>query len=98
MKPFDNPYTAYAADLARFADLARIAVRFTLVEKSDESAVVGLLGSTRYKDLNDTQLRQIAHFYGMEPDPHEYLTSYPIELNETMYTGFIRFTAKGEIK
>ena len=93
MKPTATPgFTVYAADLAR------IAGRFTLVAKSDESTVVGLLGSARYEDLNDTQLQHIAHFYGMEPDPHEFLATYPVERNETMYTGFIRFNKKGETK
>jgi hypothetical protein len=93
MKSTATPgFTAYAADLAR------IAGRFTLISKSDESTVVGLFGSARYEDLNDTQLRHIAHFYGMEPDPHEYLTSYPVERNESSYTGFIRFKKKGETK
>lgn len=82
----------------RTTDLARIAGRFTLVAKSDESTVVGLLGSARYEDLNNTQLRHIAHFYGMTPDPHEFLATYPVERNETMYTGFIRFNKKGETK
>ena len=93
MKSTATPgFTTYAADLAR------IAGRFTLVAKSDESTVVGLLGSARYEDLNATQLRHIAHFYGMTPDTHEFLATYPVERNETVYTGFIRFKKKGETK
>ena len=93
MKSTATPgFTTYAAALAR------IAGRFRLVAKTDDHVIVGLIGSARYEDLNDTQLRHIAHFYGMTPHPHEYLTSYPVERNESMYTGFIRFTKKGETK
>lgn len=64
MKPTATPgFTAYARDLAE------IAGRFTLVAKSDESVVVGLIGKCRYADLNETQLRHIAEFYGAMPSP-----------------------------
>ena len=91
MKPFANPgFTAYARDLAE------IAGRFTLVSKSVDSVVVGLIGKCRYADLNETQLRHIAEFYGAMPSPREFLTSYPVERNGSMFTGFIRFETKGE--
>ena len=91
MKPFSNHgFARYAADLAA------IAGRFALVAKSDESVTVGLIGKCNYADLNETQLRHIAEFYGAMPSPREFLTSYPAERNETMFTGFIRFEKKGE--
>ena len=82
----------------RTADLARIAGRFTLVAKSKESVTVGLIGKCTYHELNETQLQHIAEFYGADPARREYLPSYPVERNETMYTGFVRFETKGETK
>ena len=91
MKSTSPPgFTAYARDLAG------IAGRFTLVAKSDESVTVGLIGKCRFDDLNETQLRHIAEFYGANPMKREFLPSYPAERNETMFTGFIRFEKKGE--
>ena len=69
-----------------------IAGRFHLVDETDDAKIVGLLGGLFYHDLTPWQKGHILTFYMLPGHPYEYLEDYPVKINRSMFTGFIKIS------
>lgn len=64
--------------------------RFHLVADTQDAKIVGLMGNVHYNDLLPNQLNHIATFYALPGHCMEFLSEYPVLLNRSAYTGFIK--------
>jgi hypothetical protein len=65
----------------------QIAGRFHIISRSP--LVVGTIGSLWPHDLSAAQLDYIKAFYNAPGRPHEFLEDWPVEVNHSLYNGFI---------
>ena len=72
-------------------ELSAVYGRHHDVESNEEFVVVGLIGSLYYHDLTEFQRNHIRAFYNIGPVREEYLPDYPVRLNRSLYTGFIKY-------
>ena len=64
--------------------------RFTLVGETENEKIIGLIGNAYWHDLSPIHKAHIATFYLLPRHDMEFLPDYPVKVNGSMYTGFIK--------
>lgn len=65
----------------------QIAGRFHIVSRAP--LVIGTIGSLWPHDLSPAHLDYIKTFYNASGRSHEFLEDWPVEVNRSLYNGFI---------
>lgn len=70
--------------------IAKIQGRFHLAAETQDAKIIGLLGNIYWHDLSPVQKSHIAAYYMLPGHELEFLPDYPVAINRSMYTGFIK--------
>ena len=70
--------------------IAKIQGRHHLAAETEDAKIIGLLGNICWHDLSPVQKSYIATYYMLPGHDLEYLPDYPVPINRSMYTGFIK--------
>lgn len=70
--------------------IAKIQGRFHLAAETQDAKIIGLLGNIYWHDLSPVHKAHIAAYYMLAGHDMEYLPDYPVSINRSMYTGFIK--------
>lgn len=70
--------------------ISKIQGRFHLAAETQDAKIIGLLGNICWPDLSPVHKAHIAAYYMLAGHNLEYLPDYPVSINRSMYTGFIK--------
>jgi hypothetical protein len=68
----------------------KIQGRFHLAAETEDAKIIGLLGNVYWHDLSPVHKAHIAAYYMLPGHDMEHLPDYPVSINRSMYTGFIK--------
>lgn len=70
--------------------IAKIQGRHHLTAETEDAKIIGLIGNAYWHNLSPVQKSYIATIYDLPGHDLEYLPDYPVSINRSMYTGFIK--------